>query len=83
MYIAGQCHCGNIRVALEWPQDCAEIPARSCDCSFCVKHGGVWTSHPRARLSARFDDRSQVSAYAFGTKTATFARSTDPHPRAA
>ena len=70
--IYGKCHCGNIVFALDWPGDSLEIPARACGCSFCVKHGGVWTSNPRGRLTVTIRDRSLVSPYRFGTQTATF-----------
>ena len=49
-----------------------EIPARACRCSFCIKHGGVWTSNSNAILNVTISDRSLVSKYAFGTCTATF-----------
>ena len=51
MLIRGQCHCGNVAFELEWDGEPPEIPARACGCSFCVKHGGVWTSSPRATLA--------------------------------
>jgi len=41
MLIRGSCHCGNISFHLDWSPDPAEIRARACDCTFCVKHGGV------------------------------------------
>src|SRR5690349_15656728 len=72
MLIEGRCHCGNIAFALVWPDDAPDIPARACDCSFCTRHGGVWTSHPRAALRVHVDDAAAVSAYRFGTGTATF-----------
>jgi len=72
MLIAGKCHCGNIAFELDWPGDSPEIPARSCDCSFCVKHGGVWTSNPKSRLAVVIRDASHVSKYEFGTRTAMF-----------
>jgi hypothetical protein len=72
MLIHGKCHCGNIAFALEWPGVPAEVPARACGCTFCVKHGGVWTSNPEAKLSIRYKEKDVVSRYAFGTKTATF-----------
>jgi hypothetical protein len=72
MQIAGSCHCGNISYALDWPGEAAEIQARSCGCTFCVKHGGVWTSHPRASLRARMTDAGEVARYAFGTESADF-----------
>ena len=72
MLIHGKCHCGNIRFALTWDPDPSEIPARACTCSFCVKHGGVWTSNPPGELEVAVKDASLVSTYAFGTRTAEF-----------
>ena len=72
MKLTGQCHCGNIALTLDWPEGSAGIPARACGCSFCVKHGGVWTSNANARLTVTIRDPARVTRYAFGTKTATF-----------
>jgi hypothetical protein len=72
MLISGRCHCGNIAFELLWEPEPAEIPARACTCSFCIKHGGVWTSCPAATLSVVIADPGGVSRYAFGTKTAQF-----------
>jgi hypothetical protein len=72
MRIHGACHCGNIGFDLDWPAAARRIPARACGCSFCTKHGGVWTSHPDASLHVTIGDRARVSTYAFGTRTATF-----------
>ena len=72
MNIRGSCHCGNIAFVLSWTPDPAEIPARACDCSFCLKHGGVWTSNPTASLSVAVKDPSLITKYAFGTQTAQF-----------
>jgi hypothetical protein len=72
MLIHGMCHCGNIAVTLELDGSPPEIPARACSCSFCVKHGGVWTSSPKATLAVTVGDSSLVSRYEFGTRTATF-----------
>jgi hypothetical protein len=72
MLIVGGCHCKNIVFELEWPGATPDIVARACGCSFCVKHGGVWTSNPGAKLSVTVRDAEVVSKYAFGTQTATF-----------
>ncbi len=72
MLIRGSCHCGNISFTLDWRPEPSEIPARACDCSFCAKHGGVWTSCPGGTLKLSVRDGSRVSRYAFGTKTAEF-----------
>ena len=72
MLITGSCHCRNITFELVWDPEPAEIPARACGCTFCVKHGGVWTSCPAGSLCVRIDDESLVSKYRFGTGTAEF-----------
>ena len=51
--IDGACHCGNLRFTLHWPVPEGSIAVRACSCTFCRKHGGVYTSHPNARLEVR------------------------------
>lgn len=72
MLIPGRCHCGNLSFTLRWEPEPSEIPARACTCSFCTKHGGVWTSCPTGALTVRIADPARVSRYAFGTRTANF-----------
>ena len=71
MLIRGKCHCANISFTLDWQPEPSEIPARACTCSFCTKHGGVWTSCPNGSLKVNVEP-SLVSKYSFGTKTADF-----------
>ena len=72
MLISGSCHCGNITFKLDWEPDPQEIPARACTCTFCTKHGGVWTSCPTGLLTISIRTPSSVSRYSFGTRTAEF-----------
>jgi hypothetical protein len=72
MLISGSCHCQNISFVLLWEPEPLFIPARTCTCSFCVRHGGVWTSCPSGSLKVTVKDPFLVSKYAFGTKTARF-----------
>jgi hypothetical protein len=72
MIIRGRCHCGNISFTLDWKPEPPEIQARACSCTFCRKHGGVWTSNPGGTLAVTIDDSSRVSQYQFGTETARF-----------
>jgi hypothetical protein len=72
MLVRGACHCGNVSLMLDWQPEPNEIPARACSCTFCVKHGGVWTSCPTGSLVVDVSDPSRVSKYSFGTKTACF-----------
>lgn len=70
--IEGKCHCGNIGFDLLWPESGKMLAVRACGCTFCRKHGGVYTSHPDARLETRIVDAQCVNKYAFGTQTADF-----------
>jgi len=72
MLILGSCHCGNITFKLDWEPEPPEIPARACTCTFCIKHGGVWTSCPTGSLAVSIRTPSAVSRYSFGTQTAEF-----------
>jgi len=72
MLINGRCHCGNIGFTLRWAPEPERIPARACTCSFCRKHGGLWTSCPTGALEVRVKDPAGVHRYAFGTRTAVF-----------
>jgi hypothetical protein len=72
MVISGACHCANISFELDWQPEPVTIPARACTCSFCVKHGGVWTSCPTGSLNVRIKDPKLTTAYLFETRTAEF-----------
>ena len=72
MQIPGSCHCRNITFAFDWQPEPEELPVRVCGCTFCVKHGGVWTSCPGGSLRVDVRDPARVLRYAFGTKTADF-----------
>lgn len=72
MQIRGSCHCGNICFVLDWRPEPLEIPARACTCSFCMKHGGIWTACPAGSLQVDIRDASRVSRYSFETRTADF-----------
>jgi len=72
MLIQGSCHCGNLSYRLDWIPEPLTIPARACSCSFCQKHGGVWTSCPTGSLELYIQNPVLHSEYEFGTKTAKF-----------
>jgi hypothetical protein len=72
MRISGSCHCGNITFRLDWRPEPTEIPARACSCSFCAKHGGLWSSCPTGSLRITVRQPQLVSKYSFGTRTADF-----------
>jgi hypothetical protein len=68
--IEGGCHCGNIRFRFVATQAIAELPMRRCTCSFCRKHGALYTSDPNGRLSLIIREPNEISRYRFGTHTA-------------
>jgi hypothetical protein len=72
MLIQGSCHCGNVTFNLVWPGHADTIAARACTCTFCRKHGAVWTANASATFSVRVKDIRLLTNYAFGTKTADF-----------
>ena len=72
MLIHGACHCGNIRFQLTWEPEPTTIAARACDCTFCIKHGGVWTANAASTLAVTIAQPELVSRYEQGTRTAQF-----------
>lgn len=72
MQVIGSCHCAAIRFTLMWEPTPASIPARACSCSFCTKHGAVWTSYPEGTLDVEIARTDCVTTYRFGTRTADF-----------
>jgi hypothetical protein len=68
--IEGGCHCGNIRFRFVTARAIAELPVRRCTCSFCRKHGALYTSDPNGRLSVAIREPQEISRYRFGTRTA-------------
>jgi len=67
----GGCHCGDIRYVFIWPAD-GDPPLRTCNCTFCVKHGGIYSSHPDGSLAVTFRGKDVAADYEFGTKSAHF-----------
>jgi hypothetical protein len=66
----GQCHCGAIRARLDASKPAAELEARACRCSFCMRHGAMTVSDPAGH--ATFDiERAALTHYQFETRTGT------------
>jgi hypothetical protein len=72
MEITGRCHCGRLSYEVNLPFDGETIPVRRCSCTFCRKHGAVYTSHPEGALRAVVRGGSGHAGYTFATKTAEF-----------
>ena len=68
----GQCHCGAVGFDYRTDVPTAQWPVRACQCTFCLKHGGVYTSDPTGSVRFTHQDPSLLSRYRFGQKTADF-----------
>ena len=69
---SGRCHCGELSYSFSFPDSVVSLPARACGCTFCIKHGGVYTSHPGAVLDVEYRDGTNLGRYRFGHGTADF-----------
>ena len=72
MVVTGSCHCRNISFTLTDEPGAENMPARACTCSFCAKHGAVWTTLSSASLRVSVKERARLSIYSFATSTAQF-----------
>jgi len=68
----GQCHCGALGFEYTTAAAPPAWPVRACQCSFCLKHHGVYTSDPQGSVHFTHRDPAQLSRYRFGHKTADF-----------
>jgi hypothetical protein len=68
----GACHCGNVQIEFESPQDPREIPLRACGCSFCRSHGARTAMDAQGSLSFSIRDKSLLSNYRWSLRTADF-----------
>jgi len=69
---AGGCHCGNVRYVLGSDVPLAAWAARFCGCNFCVRHGGLYASHPSASLTVSVKNNDNLGRYRFATASADF-----------
>jgi hypothetical protein len=68
----GGCHCGNLRFALESALALEQLPLRTCQCSFCRRHGARSTSDPAGRIVFEARAPAEVVRYRFGLELADF-----------
>ena len=52
----GRCHCGAIGFEYRTAKPVGEWPVRACQCSFCLKHGAIYTSDPAGSFSFAHQD---------------------------
>ena len=68
----GGCHCGNLRWTLDSDLAPDALPARACQCGFCLRHGALTTSDPHGALRFAVADASRLLRYRFATRSAEF-----------
>ena len=68
MKLDGSCHCGALTVQLDTDKSPAELPVRTCGCSFCMKHRPRITSDPAGHVTITGD----ASRYQFGLRLGHF-----------
>ncbi len=68
----GQCHCGAVGYEFETALATSAWPVRACQCTFCVKHGAMYTADPAGSVRFTGDDPSRLTRYRFGQHTADF-----------
>ncbi len=70
--LSGSCHCGQLSIRYFSPLVPGKVPVRVCQCTFCRRHGGRYTSHPESRLVITASNAKSLNRYQFGTATADF-----------
>ena len=62
--LTGQCHCGGARVRFHLSRPAAAIQVRSCQCSFCRRHGALTASDADGHAEIEAD--KPLVRYRFG-----------------
>ena len=68
----GRCHCGNLAVRFQTAKAAAELPLRSCQCSFCTRHRTRNTVDPAGRAVVSVRDAAKLSRYQWAARGAEF-----------
>jgi len=68
----GGCHCGNVRVELATARSPGELSLRTCQCTFCQKHGARYASDPGGRLTITVADAALLHRYRFALGVTDF-----------
>jgi hypothetical protein len=68
----GQCHCGAVGFEFHTEITPASWSVRACQCTFCLKHAGVYTSDPAGSVRFTHREPALLTRYRFGHRTADF-----------
>lgn len=72
MLHSGGCHCQNLSVKLRLSKPPAEMPLRSCSCTFCRSHGTRTLSDRDGQVEITAGDWTEIERYQFGSRTADY-----------
>lgn len=70
--LEGACHCGALTIRFDTTRAPAELPVRTCGCTFCTKHQPRYTSDPAGHVEIRLATPTSASRYRFGLRLADF-----------
>jgi len=68
----GSCHCGAVAATLAASKPAAELRVRSCQCSFCRRHGTRTLSDPQGHALITTATPEALVRYRFGLQTADY-----------
>jgi hypothetical protein len=68
----GGCHCGNVTVDFETSVHPGALSLRTCQCSFCRKHGARYASDPGGNLTIRVREAALLHRYRFALGVTDF-----------
>jgi len=66
----GSCHCGAIKATLTSTKPATELQVRSCQCSFCTRHGAMSVTDPAGKVTLEIA-RQNLQRYQFATNSGT------------
>lgn len=64
--LEGSCHCGALTLRLDTRLTPAELPVRTCGCTFCRRVGPRYTSDPTGHVTITLASRHAAHPYRFG-----------------
>jgi hypothetical protein len=71
MELHGQCHCGAVQVSLSSSRAPADLPVRTCTCTYCRRAGGRYTSDPGGAVAFTAEPGA-LTRYRFGLDLTDF-----------
>jgi hypothetical protein len=71
-HLHGSCHCGRLSLTFSTRIAPESFSPRTCDCSFCTRHGAAYISDPEGSLVIESREADAIGRYMFGDGLAKF-----------